>query len=253
MTWLNKLCLILSVYVLAALGWQTFGHQTAAQYKVLNYIDFGVCFVFLADFIQRFRRAENKTKFMKWGWIDLICSIPAFGPISWDKYYHVLRMVRASRSLKYIVDIFCSHKATSKFVDCCIISVAFLFFSAIGVFNCEKHAEGANIKTTSDAIWWSMATITTIGYGDRYPVSDCGRAFAVFVMVGGVGLYASFTGFIVSKFINDDRIDTLLVENKLLHDKIDKLIASNRADRTVQRMVDGLNESQRTKVYPKVY
>lgn len=102
--------------------------------------------------------------------------------------------------------------------------MAFIAFATIGVFNCEKNIDGANIKNLSDSIWWAMATITTIGYGDRFPVSDLGRFVAAFVMIGGVGLYASFTGFIVSKFINDDRIDQLLADNKILHEKLDRLL-----------------------------
>ena len=58
-----------------------------------------------------------------------------------------------------------------------------------------------------------MATVTTIGYGDRYPVSDIGRVIGGFVMIIGVGLYAPFTGFIVSKFVNDERVDQLVKDN----------------------------------------
>jgi len=68
-------------------------------------------------------------------------------------------------------------------------------------------------KTLSDSLWWAMATVTTIGYGDRYPVSDIGRVIGGFVMIIGVGLYASFTGFIVSKFVNDERVDQLVKDN----------------------------------------
>lgn len=214
----------MSVYVLLALGWQTFYKQTPGQYVVLNIIDTLVCFVFLSDFFYRLKQAKDKKAFWKWGWIDLICSIPAFGPISWDKYYYVLRMIRAIRSIRYLSDYFLKDTKTSKFVDCCAISVVFIAFAAIGVFNCEKNVDGANIKNLSDAVWWAMATVTTIGYGDRFPVSDCGRMFAGIVMIGGVGLFASFTGFIVSKFINDDRIDKLVADNNALHNKIDELL-----------------------------
>jgi hypothetical protein len=73
---LQVLALILSVYVLAALFIQATVKLSPDTIKVLDWIDFFVCMVFLADFFVRFHRAPSKAKFLKWGWIDFVSSIP---------------------------------------------------------------------------------------------------------------------------------------------------------------------------------
>jgi len=220
---LSKFCCFLSFLLFFSIGWQTFYKLSPDTYSWLNQFDTFVCIFYISDWVDKWRTQKFSSKYLKWGWVDLLLCIPFTNAI-WIQYHTVIRFFRALKAVKYIHDYFHTCTKTSKFFDVCIISIAFIAFATIGVFNCEKHVEGANIKNLSDSIWWAMATITTIGYGDRFPVSDMGRFFAGFVMIGGVGLYASFTGFIVSKFINDDRIDKLLDENIKLHNKLDKLL-----------------------------
>ena len=222
-TLLSKICCFLSFLLFFSIGWQTFYKLSASTYFWLNQFDTFVCIFYIADWFDKWKIKKYSKQYLKWGWVDLILAIPLSQAV-WFQYHTVIRFFRALKALKYIHDYFHSDTKSSKFVDCCIISIAFIAFATIGVFNCEKHVDGANIKNLSDSIWWAMATITTIGYGDRFPVSDLGRFVAGFVMVGGVGLYASFTGFIVSKFINDERIDKLVEENKSLHAKLDRLL-----------------------------
>ncbi len=207
------------------MGAQTFYKQSPEVYRWLNLLDGFICAVFLADWGIKFQAAENKKKFLKWGWVDLCLSLPATQSF-WAAYPQLLRFARCARSLKYIVEFFSKDQKTGKFVDCCIFCVAFVVFSAIVIFNCEKHVEGANIKNMSDALWFSIVSLSTVGYGDRFPVSDLGRVVGSIIIIGGVGLYASFTGFIVSKFITDDRVDQILEENR----QIKQLLADLKKD-----------------------
>jgi voltage-gated potassium channel len=59
----------------------------------------------------------------------------------------------------------------------------------------------ANIKNAADALWWVYVTITTVGYGDRYPTTSAGRIVGVFVMTAGVGLFGTLSGFLANKFL----------------------------------------------------
>ena len=87
---LNILVLVLSVYVLLTLLVATFVKLPTETNKLLNYVDNIICIFFLAEFFIRFFKAENKVQFMKWGWIDLISSIP------------MLDSFRAGRTLRLI-------------------------------------------------------------------------------------------------------------------------------------------------------
>lgn len=63
-----------------------------------------------------------------------------------------------------------------------------MVLGALAVLNAERGARGANIVTFGDAVWWACTTVTTVGYGDRFPVTTEGRCVAVVVMVVGIGL-----------------------------------------------------------------
>jgi voltage-gated potassium channel len=218
----SKIGLVLSVITLFNMGLQTFYKLSPQSYFQLNALDSTICILFFTNFIFYFYDSTDKKGFLKKHWIDFLLCIP-FSQTIWLQYHSVLRLLRSIRSLKFVHDFMSKENNSNKFVDCCVVGVAFILFSAIAVFNAEKHLETANIKNLSDSLWWAMATVTTIGYGDRYPVSDIGRVIGGFVMILGVGLYASFTGFIVSKFVNDDRIDKLLKDNEEIKTLLTKI------------------------------
>lgn len=200
---LNLLILFLSVYVLAALLIDTLFKLPPETAKVLSYIDNLICLVFLLDFVIRFKKAENKLKFMKWGWIDLIASIPTLDFMRAGRLLRVIRLIRlirAFRSTKHIIQHVFKNKTQGTLTTVAIIAVLMLLFSTISILQFEK-APNSNIKTAEDAIWWSYATITTVGYGDKYPVTTEGRIIAMILMTVGVGLFGTFTAYVSSWFV----------------------------------------------------
>jgi voltage-gated potassium channel len=72
--------------------------------------------------------------------------------------------------------------------------------SSIAILQFEGPPD-SNIKTAGDALWWAMATVTTVGYGDKFPVTPEGRIIASFLMVCGVGLFGTLSGFVASWFL----------------------------------------------------
>ncbi|MBC7911667.1 MAG: ion transporter [Pyrinomonadaceae bacterium] len=223
--------LVLSIYVLAALFIQTVFPLSPETNQLIDRIDFVICLIFIYDFFLRFYRAQSKASFLKWGWIDLISSIPMFDFMRWGRLVRViriLRILRAFRSTKLLLGHLFRNRARGTFATVAMISIVMVIFSSIAILNLEDQPE-SNIKTPSDALWWSFVTITTVGYGDKFPITNEGRIIAAVLMTAGVGLFGTFTGFVASFFMEveqqkeESQIQELIEEVRLLREKIERL------------------------------
>lgn len=205
---LNLLVLVLSVYVLIALLVDTIFKVPPEVSKILGLVDNGICVFFLMEFSIRFYKAESKLKFMKWGWIDLISSIPNVDFLRAGRalrLIRLLRILRAFRSTKHLVTHVFKNRAQGAFTTVVILAVLLLIFSSISILQFEDDPS-SNIRTAEDALWWSYVTITTVGYGDKFPVTTEGRIIGMVLMTAGVGLFGTFTGFISSWFLNPKKM-----------------------------------------------
>ena len=90
-------------------------------------------------------------------------------------------------------------KTNLGFVIPATLTLSIIIFGAIGVYLAEHGHQGANITKLSDAFWWAVVTITTVGYGDYYPVTSVGRIIAIFVMFSGIGIVVSFLGTLTTR------------------------------------------------------
>jgi voltage-gated potassium channel len=204
---LNLLIIVLSVYVLIALLIDTIFKLPPEISRLLFYTDNVICAVFIFEFTLRFYRAENKLKFMRWGWIDLIASIPAFNFFRSGRavrLIRLLRILRAFRSTKHLLSHIFRNRAQGAFTSVSIIALLLLIFSSIAILQVED-SPNSNIKTAEDALWWAYATITTVGCGDKYPVTTEGRLIASILMTAGVGLFGTFTAYVASWFVEGKR------------------------------------------------
>ena len=84
-----------------------------------------------------------------------------------------------------------------------IAAVVTLFLGAWLVLLFEEKAKGTNIHDYPDALWWAIVTVTTVGYGDRYPVTEGGRVVAAILMLVGIGLIGVLTATVASVFIKE--------------------------------------------------
>ena len=195
--------LALSLLVLGALVAETFLALPPEIARILQVVDTLVCGVFLVDFVVRFRAAPSKAQFMKWGWIDLLASVPTLDTLRWGRavrVFRVLRLLRGLRSIQRLLALLFAQRTRGGVASVALISFLVVTFSSIGILVCER-VPAANIRTAEDAVWWSLTTITTVGYGDKFPVTTAGRIVAAAVMVIGVGLFGTLSGLIASLFL----------------------------------------------------
>jgi voltage-gated potassium channel len=223
--------LVLSIYILGALVVQTLFQQSRETSELLDEIDFLICLFFLYDFFARFYKAKSKLQFLKWGWIDFISSIPVVGVFQWARIARVariIRILRAFRSTKILLQYLFRNRSRGTLATAALVSFLLMIFSSIAILNFE-NAPNSNIKSPEDALWWAFTTITTVGYGDKYPVTTEGRIVAALLMTSSVGLFGIFTAFIASFFVAEDQkkgeadIKALIEEVRLLRLQIEIL------------------------------
>lgn len=212
LSFLNLLVLVLSIYVLVALLVDVFFKLPPELSRLLYYMDNAICAVFFYDFCIRFYKAESKWKFMHWGWIDLLSCIPAIDYLRAGRTFRLIRLIRVIRafqSTRKLVQHIFRNRAQGSLTTISILAVLLVILSSIAILQVEDDPN-SNIKTAEDAIWWSYVTITTVGYGDKFPVTTEGRFIACMLMTAGVGLFGTFTAYVASWFVEGKKRD----ENK---------------------------------------
>ena len=194
----NIIILILSFYIILSLFVTTFFVLSKEIVILLNYVDNFICIIFLVDFGIRFKNANNKLVFMKWGWIDLVASIPFLDIFRAGRLLRLIRLLRIFRALKSTKSIFehiNRNKKQSALTSVALLSFVVVIFSSIAILEFENEVN-SNIKTAEDAIWWSYVTITTVGYGDKFPITTEGRIIGAILMTTGVGIFGTFTALV---------------------------------------------------------
>jgi voltage-gated potassium channel len=141
---------------------------------------------FAVDFTIRLWLADDRRVYAVTHWYDLVLiGVPMLRPLRLLRLLALVRIIdrSASNTLAVRALVYVSGSA-----------IAAVLLGALAVLDAERDAPGANITSFGDAVWWACTTVTTIGYGDRYPVSAEGRAVAVVLMVVGIGLVGAVTG-----------------------------------------------------------
>jgi len=222
------LLVLLSVYVLVALALQSTNRISDETKHILDIADSAICVLFLIDFFARLVRSKNRLHLLKWGWIDFVSSIPALHLFRWGRLVRiarVFRILRAVRSTKTILAVAFESRAKGTLAAVVLAAVLLVTFASIAILHVETDAD-SNIRNAGDALWWSLATITTVGYGDRYPTTAEGRLLGFVLMTAGVGIFGVFTGYVAHWFTDnsgDDQIASLRTEVAALTEEVRQL------------------------------
>lgn len=190
-----------AVLSLALVIIETFVLLSPATFHALVVVDRFACGIFLVDVVVRWRREGWSRGFWKWGWLDVLASIPfdaAFRTLQLVRIYRIIRVLRALYKLQEVAT---GTSLTEKLLALPGVAFVMVLFSTTLMLEAERHAPDATIKTGGDALWWALTTVTTVGYGDTYPVTGEGRVIAAVLMLVGIALFGSMSAIITSKLI----------------------------------------------------
>ncbi len=156
------------------------------------------------DFLYRLRTATSRSGYFLrgFGWADLLASLPV-EQVKVLRLFRIVRVVRLMREIgpSAIWSSLVRDRAESALYSLLLIGMLMLEFGSIGMLRLEADAPGANITTASDALWYSIVTMSTVGYGDQYPVTNPGRLMGSAIIVVGVGIFGTLTGFLANAFL----------------------------------------------------
>jgi voltage-gated potassium channel len=185
----------------------------AAQVEdILVGVDVILCLIFLADTARSWWHAVDRKAYllgaspgrsMPTGIVDLVGSIPWILPL---RFLRLPRLMRARRDLQArepgeLLDDLVQHRAEAAAYLVATAAILVMLIGSALVAFIEPAAPGSNIKTGGDAFWWAFVTITTVGYGDRYPVTGGGRIVGMLTMAVGIGIFSVLTSFLAQSFL----------------------------------------------------
>ncbi|CAH6795798.1 cAMP-dependent Kef-type K+ transport system [Vibrio chagasii] len=219
---MSLLSLILSFLALFVISGLLFAPIDKESKQVLIGLDFIICSVFLFQLTIDLFRSQNKKEYLKVHWIDFLASIPMIEPLRFARIFQILRVILVLRSSKRIFrELFRNRKETT-FASIILLLVILLTIGAGTILLLEHKDPNANITTGHDALWWAFVTISTVGYGDHYPVTTAGQLIASIVIICGVGVFGMISGLITSLITEPTDLQNQQLENK--ERKLDKIL-----------------------------
>ncbi len=179
-----------------------------ATLNALRVFDNVICVVFLIDFVANLLGSRPRSEYFirQRGWLDLLGSMPSLGFFPAAGLLRIARLSRLARitrllrgeNRRALVDDVVKNRGQYAIFITLLAAFLVTSISTLVMVQVEGSNPDGNIKTGGDALWWSLVTITTVGYGDRYPITPIGRSMAVLVMFAGVGIIGSLASILAS-------------------------------------------------------
>ena len=200
--WWSRALILLSM-VSFSVG--TIQGLSAGLRLLIDVFDYVVCALFLVEYLLRVWCARSKLKFMFsfYGLIDLMAAIPFYLFVAADlrvlRLFRLLRLFklsRHSRAMTRLVSAF--NDVKGELLVCSVVALIVVFVSASGIYVFESPVQPDRFGSIFHCLWWAVVTLTTVGYGDVYPLTVGGKIFTGVVVTVGLGVVAVPSGLIAS-------------------------------------------------------
>ena len=203
----------LFIQALIVLSLISFSIETLPEISIktkqfLRYFEIFSITIFTVEYILRLFVSKKKLKFIFsfYGIIDLMAILPFYLTIGIDlrsirvfrlfRLFRIFKMLRFNSAIKHLSKAFKSIK--EELILFFVLSSFLLFLSSVGIYYPENEAQPEVFKSVFHSLWWAIATFTTVGYGDIYPITAGGKIFTSIMLLIGLGIIAVPTGLIAS-------------------------------------------------------
>lgn len=159
--------------------------------------------VFVIDVVRRLGVARDRRAYLGpgHGWLDIVSAFPLLRVLRLLRMMLTLRLFRRLGGPDESIRAYFADRASGGLFLVLFLAILVMEFGSLSVLWVERAAPGANIVSADDAVWYTIVTIATVGYGDQYPVTDLGRIIGSVIIVIGVGVFGTLTGYLAQAFI----------------------------------------------------
>ena len=192
---------VLALAFLVAFSWPAFVAEISpSTQRILDYVQWISWFAFAVDLLVGLVLAEKKLKFLAHHPLEVVTVLlPFLRPLRLLRVISfgtlVIQKVAVGRQFAITLKVF-------------LASILLAYIGAVQITITERGVEGSNIKNFGDGLWWAITTVTTVGYGDRFPVTSTGRVLAVCLMLVGISLMGVITASVAAWFVKMSQDDS---------------------------------------------
>ena len=199
---------LLIVFSLVTFSIETLPSLSAGTQRFLWWAEVATVAIFTVEYLLRIAVADRKLSFIFsfYGLVDLLAILPFYVASGLDlravrivrllRLFRAIKMVRYSRAIQRFRVAF--KMVREELVLFFTATAMLLYFAAVGIYYFEHEAQPQAFASVFDSLWWAVATLTTVGYGDVYPVTVGGKVFTFLILMAGLGIVAVPTGLLAS-------------------------------------------------------
>ncbi len=200
---------------------ETLPNLSQGTHDLLRVIEIVTVAIFSVEYMLRIVVADKKSGFIFsfYGVVDLIAILPFYLTVGIDlrtlRIFRLLRLLRLLKLARYSRALDRMYRAfqlvRTDLALCMMAAMVFVYLSAVGIYYFENPAQPEQFKSVFHSLWWAVATLTTVGYGDIYPVTVGGRIFTFVILMIGLGIITIPTGIMaaaMTRVSQEDQADT---------------------------------------------
>lgn len=201
---------ILIILSLVCFTIETVSGLQPETYELLNILEIVFVAIFTLEYLARIYFSKQNLKFIFsfFGLIDLIAILPFYLSLGFDlrtiravrfiRVFRLLKLTRYNKAVNFLRDAF--RESKEELIVFSFLASALLYLTSVGIYYFEKDLQPDEFGSVPQALWWSVVTLTSVGYGDVTPISTAGKIFTSIILFLGIGLISVPSAILVSAF-----------------------------------------------------